>query len=94
MKSYIAIVRQIGSECAISFPDLPGCEPAAGATMEAARKTASHMLALHLQELIETGEGIPAPSSIIEVVSDPQWRSEEVDAIILALRSVARAESS
>ena len=39
-------------------------------------------------------EGIPVLSSIIEVVSDPQWRSEEVDAIILALRPVARAESS
>lgn len=33
---------------------------------------------------------MPAPSSLIDVISDARWQPETVDAIILAIRPVAR----
>ena len=83
---------QLYGRLVASAPSPSLISPAANKSLarQAARKTASHVLALHLQKLIETGEGIPPPSSIIEVVSNPRWRSENVDAIILAEKPVAR----
>ena len=72
----------------LSFPDFPGCG-AAGATIGGARINAAHFLADHLQNLITAGE-IPSSSSLLEIVSDPQWQVEGVDAIILAVRPIAR----
>ena len=89
MKSYVALIHARDRQVAISFPDLPGCA-SEGTTIEEARSSAAHALAVHLQNLIEGGEAIPPPSSIIEIVSDPKWRPETVDAIVLAVRPVAR----
>ena len=89
MKSYVALVHTGDRQITMSFPDLPGCV-SAGGTMEELRASAAHALAVHLQKLIENGEAIPPPSSIIEIVSDPKWDPETVDAIILAVRPVAR----
>lgn len=76
MKSYVAFVHRRGEEATISFPDLPGCG-------------AAHFLADHLNDLIKAGEAIPSPSSILEIVSAPEWQAESVEAIILAVRPVA-----
>ena len=92
MKSYIALVRKEGTRIEISFPDLPGCR-AEGETIEAARASTSHALAAHLQELVQSGSVIPAPSSIAEVVASPLWQADKADAIILAIRPVPRSRS-
>jgi predicted RNase H-like HicB family nuclease len=89
VKSYVAFVHRHGEEVTLSFPDLPGCG-AAGATIEEARMNAAHFLAGHLQTLIKAGEAIPSSSSLLEIISGPQWQAEGVDAIILAVRPIAR----
>src|SRR5688572_13748601 len=92
MKTYVAVIRRVGLEFAISFPDIPGCE-AGGATMEEARVHAARALAVHLERLIEAGDAIPAPSSLKEIISDPQWKDADIDAIIPAVRPVARTDA-
>ena len=91
MKSYVALVHARERDVTISFPDLPGCT-SEGTTIEAARASAAHALGGHLQGLIERGEAIPRPSSLLEIVSDPKWRAANVDAIILAVRPSARTK--
>ena len=92
MKSYVALVHRRGEEVTLSFPDLPGCG-AAGATLEEARMNAAHFLADHLQNLIKAGEAVPLSSSLLEIISGPQWQAEGVDAIILAVRPIARMKA-
>jgi hypothetical protein len=53
---------------------LPGVVTA-GTTLDQARDMAEEALALHLQGLIEDGETIPGPSSLEEIMSDPENRS-------------------
>jgi predicted RNase H-like HicB family nuclease len=89
MKSYVAFVYRRGEEVTISFPDLPGCG-AVGATIEEARVNAAHFLADHLHELIRAGDAIPSPSSLLEIVSAPEWQAEDIEAIVLAVRPIAR----
>lgn len=56
----------------------------AGNTIEAARNNAARALASHLQLLVASGDVIPAPSSLIEIVSDlngdPIGSSDEMTA--------------
>ena len=89
MKTYIGVVRAAGAEIRVSFPDVPGPE-GTGSTIEEARKDASRALADRLRTLIETGGSVPAPSSLMEVISEPKWEAQSVEAIILAIRPVAR----
>jgi predicted RNase H-like HicB family nuclease len=89
MRSYIGVVRTTGAEVSISFPDVPGPE-GTGLTIEEARGNASRALAGHLRALIEGGGSVPPPSSLIEVISAPEWQAEAIDAVILAIRPVAR----
>jgi predicted RNase H-like HicB family nuclease len=89
MKSYIALVRTTGLEARITIPDLPGLE-GTGPNIEDARKNVSRALGGHLQKLIEYGGSVPVPSSLMEIISDPQWNPGSVDAIILAVRPTAR----
>ena len=92
MKTYVAVIRRVGLEFAISFPDLPGCE-AGGATIEEARAHAARALAVHLEALVEAGDAIPAPSSLKEIISNPEWKDAGIDAIIPAVRPVARIDA-
>jgi predicted RNase H-like HicB family nuclease len=92
MKNYVALVHTTATKVTMSFPDLPGCA-CEGATIDEARGSAAHALAVHLQNLIEGGEAVPAPSSLLEIVSDPRWRAEGIEAIVLAVRPVARTKA-
>ena len=89
MKSYVAVVERRTTQFVVTFPDLPGWA-SEGATIEEARSNARTALAKRLQELIEGGGAIPAPSSLPDIVADPRWSRANVEAILLGVRPVAK----
>ncbi|MBR1087568.1 type II toxin-antitoxin system HicB family antitoxin [Bradyrhizobium manausense] len=75
MRHYIALIhKDADSDFGVSFPDLPGVVTA-GTTLDEARDMAEEALALHLEGMAEDGGAIPEPSSLEEIMSDPQNRS-------------------
>jgi len=88
MPSYIGLIhKDKNSDFGVSFPDFPGVITA-GTTLDDARAMAEEALALHLEGLAEDGEALPEPSTLDEVMSDPDNRSGV--AILVSLK----AESS
>jgi predicted RNase H-like HicB family nuclease len=72
MTSYIGLIRRdADSDFGVDFPDFPGCV-SAGATLDEARRLAQEVLELHVGDLIEDGEKLPAPSSLEAVMADPE----------------------
>jgi predicted RNase H-like HicB family nuclease len=72
MRHYIALIhKEPKSDFGVSFPDLPGCITA-GSTLDEAMAMASEALALHLEGLAEEGQPIPEPSTIEDVMRDPE----------------------
>lgn len=59
-------------QCSVDFPDLPGLisGPGPGVTFEEALDAAREGLALHLEGMIEDGNTIPEPTSIIKLEYD------------------------
>jgi predicted RNase H-like HicB family nuclease len=75
MRSYIGIIhKDAGSDFGVSFPDFPGVITA-GTDLDDARAMAEEALALHIEGLAEDGEAIPEPSTLDEVMSDPNNRT-------------------
>lgn len=71
---YVAIIhKDPGSDFGVSFPDFPGCITA-GRTLDEAKDMALEALAGHIEVLREMGETVPDPSSLDEVMSDPEFR--------------------
>ncbi len=67
---YIALLRkETDTDYGVDFPDLPGCITA-GSTLDEAKEIAAEAIAFHIEGLIEDGEGIPAPSSLEEIMAD------------------------
>ena len=74
MRSYIGLIRKdADANFGVSFPDFPGVITA-GATLDHARSAAEETLALHITGLTEAGEAIPKPSTLDDVMSDPDNR--------------------
>jgi predicted RNase H-like HicB family nuclease len=74
MRNYIGLIhKDADSDFGVSFPDFPGVVTA-GTTLDDARAMAEEALALHIDGLAEDGEAIPEPSSLEEVMSDPENR--------------------
>jgi predicted RNase H-like HicB family nuclease len=70
---YIAIIhKDPGSDFGVSFPDFPGCITA-GHTVEEAKEMALEALTGHMEVMRETGDAVPDPSSLDQVMSDPQF---------------------
>src|SRR3546814_805096 len=68
---YIALLRKEGkSDYGVDFPDFPGCVTA-GSTLEEARSMAAEALVGHVECMIEAGESIPEPSSLDDIMADP-----------------------
>lgn len=67
---YPAIIERAGSGFSVFFPDLPGCS-SAGATMQEAALGAEEALSGHLAIMAQFGDPIPEPSSIDEIMRDP-----------------------
>lgn len=80
---YPAFIERAGAGFSVFFPDLPGCTSAGGSIQEAALN-AEEALAGHLLELARYKEPIAAPSTIDDLVRDP-----EVDEVA---RILVRAE--
>src|SRR3569623_920965 len=75
MRHYIGLIhKDAGSDFGVSFPDLPGLATA-GTTLDEARDMAEEALAFHLEGMAEDDEAIPEPSSLEEIMSDPENRS-------------------
>ena len=75
MRSYIGLIhKDADSDFGVSFPDFPGVVTA-GTSLDDARAMAEEARSLHIDGLTEDGEAIPEPSSLEEVMSDPDNRS-------------------
>jgi predicted RNase H-like HicB family nuclease len=75
MPSYIGLIhKDADSDFGVSFPDFPGVITAS-TTLDNAREMAEEALALHFEGMTEDGEAIPEPSTLEEVMSDPDNRS-------------------
>jgi len=75
MPSYIGLIhKEAKSDFGVSFPDFPGVITA-GTTLDDARLMAEEALALHVEGMTEDGEAIPEPSTLEEVMSDPDNRT-------------------
>jgi predicted RNase H-like HicB family nuclease len=71
MRNYIGLIhKEADSHFGVSFPDFPGVVTA-GTDLDDARHMAEEALTLHIEGMAEDGEAIPAPSSLEEVMSDP-----------------------
>ena len=71
MTAYIALLRKDpDSDFGVEFPDFPGCVTA-GKTLEEARSMAGEALALHVEGMMVDREPVPEPSSLDDVMSDP-----------------------
>lgn len=75
MRNYIGLIhKEADSDFGVSFPDFPGVVTA-GTNLDNARHMAEEALTFHIEGLVEDGEAIPAPSSLEEVMADPNNRT-------------------
>lgn len=73
---YVGLIhKDTDSDFGVSFPDLPGVITA-GLTFDEALDMAEDALALHLEGLAEDGDASPEPSSLEQIMSDPDNRSK------------------
>ncbi|TMJ26937.1 MAG: type II toxin-antitoxin system HicB family antitoxin [Alphaproteobacteria bacterium] len=87
MRSYIGLIhKDPRSEFGVSFPDFPGCI-SAGATLDEARTNAEEALAFHVEGMAEDGDAIPEPSSLEQIMADPENR--DAVAVLIPLREQA-----
>ncbi|WP_431014553.1 type II toxin-antitoxin system HicB family antitoxin [Bradyrhizobium pachyrhizi] len=88
MRNYIGLIhKDADSDFGVSFPDFPGVVTA-GTTLDDARAMAEEALTLHIEGLEEDGEAIPEPSSLTDVMSDPDNKNGV--AILVSVRSEPR----
>ncbi len=77
MSDYIALIHKTSrSDYGVSFPDFPGCV-SAGRTIDDAKDMAKEALTGHIKTMLDYGEKIPHPSSLENVMANP----ENADAI-------------
>ena len=87
MRSYIGIIHKDPDSCyGVSFPDFPGCITA-GDTPDKARAMAVEALAFHIEDFAGHGEVMPEPSTLEQVMQDPNNRDGM--AILVELPSAA-----
>lgn len=73
MANYIAIVhKESKSDVGVSFPDFSGCITA-GKNIDEAKDMAQEALSLHIQGMLEDGDQLPVPSSLEDIMSDPDF---------------------
>ena len=85
MRSYIGLIdKAADGDFGVTFPDFPSVITA-GTTLDAARSSAQEVLALHIAGLTENGGAIPAPSTLENVMSDPDNRNSV--AILMCIKT-------
>lgn len=91
MVSYIAYLRKDRkSDYGVEFPDLPGCV-SAGRTLEEAKAMAAEALTGHVTVLEEMGDPVPSPSTMDDLVDDPN-RGDAVLIMVDLDTSLMKAE--
>jgi predicted RNase H-like HicB family nuclease len=71
---YIAIIhKEPNSDFGVSFRDFPGCITA-GRTLDEAKDMAAEALTGHIEVMRETGEPLPDPSTLDEVMSNSDFQ--------------------
>ena len=71
---YVAVVhKDADSDFGVSFPDFPGCITA-GRTLDEAKQMAIEALTGHIEAMLDTGETVPDPSTLDEVMHDPDFQ--------------------
>jgi predicted RNase H-like HicB family nuclease len=84
MSDYIALIHKTPkSDYGVSFPDFPGCI-SAGETIDDAKDMAKEALTGHIKTMLDYGERIPNPSSLENVMANP----ENADAIAFLVITV------
>jgi len=74
MRQYIGLIhKEADSDFGVSFPDFPGVATA-GTSLDDARAMAEEALTFHIDGLAADGEAIPEPSSLEEIMADPDNR--------------------
>ncbi len=87
MRTYIALIhKDPHSAFGVSFPDFPGCI-SVGASLDQARANAEEALAFHVEGMAEDGEAIPEPSSLEDIMAEPDNRDGV--AVLIPLREQA-----
>jgi predicted RNase H-like HicB family nuclease len=90
MRQYIGLIhKEPDSDYGVSFPDFPGCVTV-GTTLDKARALAHEALAFHIEEMVEDGALIPEPSSLDEVMADPENR-DGVAILVAAPEATSKA---
>ncbi|MCZ7643478.1 MAG: type II toxin-antitoxin system HicB family antitoxin [Pseudorhodoplanes sp.] len=85
--NYIGLIhKEAKSDYGVSFPDFPGVVTA-GKDLDDARAMAEEALAFHIDGLLEDGETVPEPSSLEDVMADPDNRN--CVAILVAVKTEA-----
>jgi predicted RNase H-like HicB family nuclease len=86
MKPYIVIVhKDPDSAYGMTFPDAPGCFSAAD-EIDDMFAMATEALELWAEGEIEDGRLMPAPRSLSEIMTDPEWAKLMADAaLVIAL---------
>jgi predicted RNase H-like HicB family nuclease len=84
MRRYIALIHKgPDSDFGVSFPDFLGCITA-GRTLDEALALAPEALAFHAEGLVEDGETLPEPSSLENIMADPDHRDAVAAVVELA----------
>ena len=71
---YIALAEKVSDGYTVFFPDVLGCG-SAGDTLDQARHNARDALLVHLELMIEHGEGIPSASTLDQIAKLPESKS-------------------
>jgi predicted RNase H-like HicB family nuclease len=87
VRQYIGLIhKEAKSDFGVSFPDFPGLATA-GTSLDDARAMAEEALAFHIEGLVEDREAIPEPSSLEQVMADPNNRDGV--AVLIAVKTEA-----
>jgi len=70
---YAVVFEQGPTSVGASVPDPPRCF-AVAATLDAARTLIAEAIEFHVEGMLEDGERVPKPSSIVELVDVPLER--------------------
>ena len=90
MTNYIALLRKDdSSDYGVEFPDFPGCITA-GRTLDDAKDMAAEALALHVEGLIDDGEGLPTPSGLDTIMANP----DNANSVAFLVSTPARTEKA
>jgi predicted RNase H-like HicB family nuclease len=87
--NYLGLIhKDKDSDYGISFPDFPGAITA-GTDLDDARAMAEEMLTFHIEGMLADGEPLPEPSSLEDVMADPDNKNAVV-IVVAASSSAAR----